>query len=169
MEGVTRAYDADEGRGFVRKRLAALIIVLALVASAVLVVTFLILGPHIEHWVGAAVDAERLTAWAWWTVQWPLLIGSLLFAFGLVLFLAPDDGSQSWRDVLPGAGVAVVSWLVASGGFAVYAAHFGSYNKSWGTLSAVVITLVWLWLAGGALFFGAEVNAEVRRLRRETT
>jgi membrane protein len=169
MEGVTRAYDADEGRGFVRKRLAALVIVLALVASAVLVVTFLILGPHIEHWVGAAVDAERLTAWAWWTVQWPLLIGSLLFAFALVLFLAPDVGSQSWRDVLPGAGVAVVSWLVASAGFAVYAAHFGSYNKSWGTLSAVVITLVWLWLTSGALLFGAEVNAEVRRRRRETT
>jgi membrane protein len=76
-------------------------------------------------------------------------------------------GEQSWKAVLPGAAVAVVGWLVASAGFAIYAAHFGSYNKSWGTLSAVVITLVWLWLTSAALLFGAEVNAEVRRLRDE--
>jgi membrane protein len=56
-------------------------------------------------------------------------------------------------------------FLAASGAFAVYAANFGSYDKSWGTLSAVVITLVWLWLTSAALLFGAEVNAEVRRLR----
>jgi membrane protein len=59
----------------------------------------------------------------------------------------------------------MVIWLVGSGVFAVYAAHFGSYNKSWGTLSAVVITLIWLWLTSAALLLGAEVNAEARRLR----
>src|SRR5262245_52011493 len=64
MEAVTRAYDADEGRDFVRKRLVALAIVVALVISGVLVVTFLVLGPHIEHWLGATVDAERVTGWA---------------------------------------------------------------------------------------------------------
>ena len=56
-------------------------------------------------------------------------------------------------------------WLVASGGFAVYTSHFGSYNKAWGTLSAVVITLIWLWLTSLALLFGAEVNAAVQRRR----
>ena len=79
----------------------------------------------------------------------------------------PDVDRQGWREVAPGAAVAVVVWLVASGGFAVYVASFGSYNKSWGTLSAVVITLVWLWLTSAALLFGAEVNAETRSLRSE--
>jgi membrane protein len=168
MEGVTRAYGEEDGRSFVRRRLVALLIVVALTLSAVLVVTFLVLGPHVEHWVGTALDAERLTAWAWWTAQWPVLIAALLFAFGLVLYLAPDAGSKSWRTVLPGAAVAAVGWLAASGGFALYAAHFGSYNKSWGTLSAVVITLVWLWLTSAALLFGAEVNAEARRQVRRS-
>jgi membrane protein len=68
---------------------------------------------------------------------------------------------------LPGALVAVAVWLVASGGFAVYAANFGSYNKSWGTLSAVVVTLIWLWLTSAALLFGAEVNAAARSLVAE--
>jgi membrane protein len=167
MEAVNRAYDRDDQRGFVRKRLVALLIVLALVLSAFLVVTFLVLGPHVEHWLGAAVDAEGATRWAWWTAQWPILLAALLFAFALVLYLAPDVGDQRWTAVVPGAAVAVVAWLAASGGFALYAAHFGSYNKTWGTLSAVVITLVWLWLTSAALLFGAEVNSVVRGLRDE--
>ena len=61
----------------------------------------------------------------------------------------------------------MVIWLVASGGFAFYAANFGSYNKSWGTLSAVVITLVWLWLTSASLLFGAEINAEANRVAEE--
>jgi membrane protein len=167
MEAVNRAYDRDDERGFVRKRLVALLIVFALVVSAFLVVTFLVLGPHVEHWLGDAMNAERATAWAWWTAQWPILLAALLFAFALVLYLAPDVGDQRWTVVVPGAAVAVVGWLAASAGFALYAAYFGSYNKTWGTLSAVVITLVWLWLTSAALLFGAEVNSEARALREE--
>jgi membrane protein len=167
MQGVTRAYDADDDRGFARKRLVALLIVVALVCCAALVVTLLVLGPHVERWLGAALGAENVTAWTWWTAQWPLLIAALSFAFAAVLYLGPDVAERSWRLALPGALVAVTVWLVASGGFAVYAAHFGSYNKSWGTLSAVVVMLVWLWLTSAALLFGAEVNAAARTVAAE--
>jgi membrane protein len=57
-------------------------------------------------------------------------------------------------------------WIAASGLFAVYTSMFGSYNKTWGSLSAVIVTLVWLWLSSLALLFGAEVNAETERSRR---
>jgi membrane protein len=165
MQGLTRAYDAPDDRGFVRKRAVALLIVVALVVSALLVVGLLILGPHLERWLGSATGAPGVTAWTWWTAQWPLLIGALAFAFAAVLYLGPDVEQRHWKQALPGALVAVVVWLAASGAFAFYAANFGSYNKSWGTLSAVVITLVWLWLTSAALLLGAEVNAAARRLR----
>jgi membrane protein len=58
-------------------------------------------------------------------------------------------------------------WLAASGGLSVYAAYFGSYEKTWGTLAAVIVTLLWLWLTSAALLFGAEVNAQVERLAAE--
>jgi membrane protein len=164
MLGLTRAYDADDERGFVRKRLVALAIVLVLVLGAALVVVLLVLGPHLERWLGSALDAETATAWTWWTVQWPILLGGLLFAFAVVLHLGPDVEQRTWKLITPGAVAAVVLWLVASGGFAIYAANFGSYNKSWGTLSAVVVTLVWLWLTSAAILLGAEINAEARRL-----
>jgi membrane protein len=167
MQGVTRAYDAEDGRGFVRKRFVALLIVVALVACAALVVTLLVLGPHVERWLGSALGAESVTAWTWWTAQWPLLLAALSFAFAAVLYLGPDVEERNWRLAVPGALVAVAVWLVASGGFALYAAHFGSYNKSWGTLSAVVVTLIWLWLTSAALLFGAQVNAAARTLAAE--
>ena len=54
----------------------------------------------------------------------------------------------------PGAVTALVLWLLASSAFAIYTSRFGSYDKSWGTISAVVVTLVWLWLTSAALLFG---------------
>ena len=164
MQGVTRAYGAQDERGFVRKRAVAFLIVVALVGSALLVVGLLILGPHLERWLGSALGAPGVTAWTWWTAQWPLLFAALSFAFAAILYLGPDVEDRDWKSALPGAVVAVVVWLAASGGFALYAANFGSYNKSWGTLSAVVVTLVWLWLTSAALLFGAEVNSATRSL-----
>ena len=163
MQGVTRAYGAQDERGFVRKRAVALLIVVALVGSAVLVVGLLILGPHLERWLGSRLGAPGITAWTWWTAQWPLLFGALSFAFTAILYLAPDVEDRNWKATLPGA-VSPSSVAAASGAFSVYAANFGSYNKSWGTLSAVVVTLVWLWLTSAALLFGAEVNSATSSL-----
>ena len=122
------------------------------------------LGPHLERWIGDAADLPTLTAWLWWGLQWPILIGGLLVAFGVVLYLGPDVDQPEWKWITPGAATALVIWLIASVGLAFYSAHFGSYEKTWGTLSAVVVTLLWLWLTSAALLFGAEINAETRRL-----
>jgi membrane protein len=169
MAGVTRAYGHDDERTFVRRRLTALVVVFALLASTVLVVGLLVLGPHLERWIGSALEAETLTAWTWWTVQWPILVAALLFAFTVVLYLGPDVTPRTWKLVTPGAVTAVVVWLAASGAFALYAARFGSYDKTWGSLSVVVVTLVWLWLTSASLLFGAEVNAEAARLERSAS
>jgi membrane protein len=169
MHGLTTTYDRDDSRGFVRKRLVAFAIVIALVIGAALVLGLLVFGPYLERWIGSATGASGVVTWIWWTVQWPILVGGLLFAFAVVLYLGPDVEDLRWRLVAPGAVTALVVWLAASGGFALYAARFGSYDKTWGTLSAVVVTLVWLWLTSAALLFGAEVNAEVRRLAEKRT
>jgi membrane protein len=167
MQGITSTYDRKDERSFLRKRLLALVIVGCLVLAATLVVGLLVLGPHLEHWLGDAVGSKTLVAWGWWTLQWPILVAGLLFAFAVLLSVGPDAEQPRWKLITPGAVAAVVIWLAASAGFAVYTASFGSYNKTWGTLSAVVILLVWLWLTSAALLFGAEINAEARRLQAE--
>jgi membrane protein len=165
MAALNTAYDRTDERSFVRKRAVALLMAASMGAAVLLVVLVLILGPYVERWFGDALGIEGVTSWLWWVVQWPLLAGGLLFAFATVLYFAPDVEHRRWQFVTPGALVALVVWLVASGGFAVYTSLFSSYNKTWGSLSAVIVTLTWLWLTGLALLFGGELNAEVERSR----
>ena len=164
MWALNLAYDRSETRGFVRRRLvAAGMAVFALVASA-LALGLLVLGPHLSRWIGNAIGNRRATEIVWWAAQWPILIGGLLLAFSVIYYLGPDV-KQKWQFLSFGAVFAVVVWLLASGAFAYYASRFGSYNKAWGSLSAVVVMLTWLWISSVALLLGAEINAEAERSR----
>jgi membrane protein len=160
MTAVNRAQGLDDERSFARKRLVALVVVAALGSALLVVASLVVLGPHIQGWIGRALDAERPVAWTWWTAQWPILLAVLFVAFGVTFALAVDSRHRRWSFTSSGALVAVLGWLVASAAFALYASRFGSYNKTWGSLSAAIVTLVWLWLSSLALLFGAEVNAE---------
>jgi membrane protein len=140
--------------------------VVVAVIAFLLVFGLLIVGPKLSGWIGDALGAEAAVHWAWLLGQWPILILGLLVAFGAVLFLGPNVDHPSWRFFSVGAGLAVGLWLLASGGFAIYLAFFGSYNKTWGSLAAVIIMLTWLWLSSLALLFAAEVDAEAERARR---
>lgn len=165
MTALNLAYDRKDKRSFVRKRLVAVEMAAVIGFAFVLVAVLLILGPHISNWVGGTVHAKSVVSWVWWVAQWPVLLGGLLGAFATLLYLGPDVRHPRWQFLTPGSLVAAFIWLAVSGLFAVYTAKFGSYNKTWGSLSAVIVMLTWLWLTGLALLFGAELNAELERSR----
>lgn len=165
MWALNLAYDREETRGFVRRRIvAAAMAVFALMGSA-LALGLLVLGPHLSRWVGNAVGNKTVVEIVWWVAQWPILIGGLLLAFGVIYYLGPNVRHPNWHFISFGAVFAVVVWLIASGAFAFYASRFGSYNKAWGSLSAVVVMLTWLWISSVALLLGAEINSESERSR----
>lgn len=165
MRAVNRAYDREEGRGFVRQRLVAVQMVIAMGVAFLLVFGLLVLGPVMSGWIGDALNIEGVMGWLWWIVQWPILLVGLLAVFATVLYLGPNVDHPRWRFITPGALFAVVVWLVASGLFAVYTSMFDSYNKTWGSLAAVIVMLTWLWVTGIALLLGAEINSEAERSR----
>ena len=165
MWALNLAYENDEDRGFVKRRLIALAMILCGLVSFALVFVLLILGPHMTGWVGSAVGNTTVVTWVWWTAQWPILLIGLLTMFAIVLYLGPNSDPPSWKFITPGAVFAVVLWLIASAGFAFYTSQFSSYNKAWGSLAAVIIMLTWLWLSALALLIGAEINAETQRSR----
>jgi membrane protein len=139
-------------------------VVFALIGFA-LAFGLLVLGPQLANWIGSAVGAKTVVKIAWWAGQWPLLISGLLLAFAGLMYLAPNVEHPRWRFLTFGGLFAIVLWLVASAAFSFYVSRFGSYNKTWGALSAVVVMLTWLWLSGVALLLGAEINAEAERSR----
>lgn len=171
MWAMNIAYECDETRGFVRRRLVALAMILCGVFAVALVFGLLILGPFVSDWIGRSTGEQTIVSWVWWTAQWPILVVGLMAAFATILWLAPDVSPSRWTFLTPGAVVAVIVWLLASAGFAVYANGFSSYNKTWGALSAAIVMLVWLWLSAVALLVGGEINSEAersRRMRQET-
>lgn len=165
MRAVNSAYDREETRGFLKQRFVAVQMVIGLGVAFLLVFGLLVLGPVISHWIGSALNVEGFIGWVWWIAQWPILIGALLVVFATVLYLAPNVDHPRWHFVTPGALFAVVVWLVASGAFAIYTSKFSSYNKTWGSLAAIIVMLTWLWLSGLSLLLGAEINAETERSR----
>ena len=166
MTAINLAYDRNDQRPFVRKRLVAVELVAVIGIAFLLVAVLLIFGPPLEQLVAAhAGPISGEIGWIWWIAQWPILLTGLLAAFATLLYLGPDVEHPRWYFVSPGSLFAVVVWLAASGAFAFYTSAFSSYNKTWGSLAAVIVMLTWLWLAAIALLLGAEINAEAERSR----
>ncbi len=164
MRAANAVYDVPEGRPFwktVPTRLGITIAVLVLlVASAIIVV---VTGGLARH-AGQILGAGPVAVTVWDIAKWPVLLIFVILMFG-ILFWASPNVRHGLRWVSPGAAVAVVGWLVASGLFAVYIANFGHYNKIYGSLAGVIIFLIWLWISNLAILLGAEFNAELERGR----
>ena len=168
MWSLNLAHGCEETRGFVRGRIVSVLMgVFALLAIALMVVA-LVLGPVISSWIDANAGSRAgdVAGAAWSYGRWPLAAAGLLVSFAVVLHLGPNVPGRRFRLISTGAVFATVAWLVVSAGFAFYANNFSSYNKSWGSLAAVIITLTWLWLSALTLLLGAEVDAEIERAYR---
>jgi membrane protein len=157
-------YDVPEGRPFWKLtplRLGITIVIMVLlVASALIVVVTGGLASKVGHALG--IGSAAVTAWN--IAKWPvlLILVSIMFA---ILYWASPNAKRSFRWVSPGGILAVVLWLIASGLFALYVANFGHYNKVYGSLGAVIIFLIWMWISNVAILLGAEFNAELERGR----
>lgn len=99
-------------------------------------------------------------------IRWPVLAGLVFVALGLVYRFAPARQTPHWHWLSPGTIAAALLWLVGSAGFSFYVARFGSYDKTYGPLGAVVILLMWLYVSAYIVLAGAELNCEIERARR---
>ena len=165
MRGLNRVHGCEETRSFARQRLTALVLLAWALVAVILSFGLLVLGAPLSESLGEAIGAESEVRWLWWALEWPILILGLLAALTAILRVGPACSPPRLGRELTGAGVAVFIWLLASGGFALYAARFGHYGAAWGTLSAVIVLLTWLWLTGLAILIGARVEVEVAQRR----
>jgi len=160
------AYDEREERGLLGLNLLAfaLTLVMILVLSAAAVVT--VLTPIALGFVGLQSLAATLVAW----LRWPLLAAVALLALAILYRFGPCRRAPRWRWLPVGSILAGLLWLGASGLFSFYVSSFGSYNATYGSLGAVIILLVWLYLTALSVILGAGLNAEAeRQTARDTT
>jgi membrane protein len=90
-----------------------------------------------------------------------ILLGS--GGFALVMRYGPDRNPAKWRWLAPGAVIATLLWIVISFGFSLYIAYVSNYNATYGSLSAVVVFIMWLYLSAYGILLGALLNAEIER------
>ncbi|WP_439386676.1 YihY/virulence factor BrkB family protein [Amycolatopsis lexingtonensis] len=101
----------------------------------------------------------------WEIAKWPVIAVLVSLAFALLYWVGPNVRQPGFKWLTPGGLLAVLLWVAASAGFALYVANFGSYNKTYGSLAGVIVFLVWLWISNLAVLLGAELDAELARGR----
>jgi membrane protein len=170
-KALSRAYDLADDRKIVPARAAALGVTVALLLALVAISILLVAGGSIENDILASLPlADTARSWidALSTVgRYVAAILLLMLLFAFIYWIGPDyEQRPRWRWITPGAALAVVVWLLASGGFGWYVANFGSYTDSdspYGPLGSAIVFMLWLQLSMFALLLGAEVNQVLRR------
>ncbi|HEU5335880.1 MAG TPA: YihY/virulence factor BrkB family protein [Terriglobales bacterium] len=161
MDTLNSAYNVREGRSFLRFRAIAVWLTVAIGILMVLALTIVLYGNGIANSVGNLVNLGEVTTWIWKIAQWPVAVFFLLLCFALIYYFGPDVEFPVWHWISPGAVAGVFLWAVVSFGLRVYLHFFNSYTKTYGSLGAVMILLLWFYVTGIAILIGGEVNAEI--------
>jgi membrane protein len=160
-ESLNVAYHVKETRAWWKQRLIAVGLTVAL---AVLIITALVIvlyGGRIADSLATTYGLGGSFTLAWKILQWPIVLAFLFVGFALIYYWAPDLKDQDWRWVTPGSIVAVILWLLVSFAFRLYLHYFNSYSKTYGSLGAVIILMLWFYLTGAAILIGGEVNSDI--------
>jgi membrane protein len=150
-------YNESEKRSFLLVYLYSFILTVASVVCMVLMLALVVVVPVILNFV----NLSGLLAGVFSILRWPLLLVFISPILAALYHFAPSRERPKWRWVNWGAILATVLWLIASLGFSMYVENFGTYNKVYGSLGALVVLLMWFYISAYALLFGAEFSAEM--------
>jgi membrane protein len=166
MNALNVAYDVTERRPGWKRALVSILYTLGLAVIFVLVASLMITGPAVLGWAAQYVGLGSvfITVWTW--IRWPIAAFLLMVVAAIVYYAGPNL-KQPFRLISPGAVLAVSVWILASLAFAFYVQSFADYNKTYGSMGAVVVLLLYFFLSAAVMLFGAEVNAVLARERGE--
>lgn len=159
ISGLNTAYEKRDGRGFIVLNLLSLSFTFGAIVFAVAAVTAAVAAPTLL----AALGLERLESLTW--LRWPVLLAAMVALLSVLYRYGPCRHPVSWRWITPGGLAAALAWLAMSLAFSWYVGHFGHYNRTYGSLGAVIGFMTWIWLSVTVVLFGAELNSEVEKQR----
>jgi membrane protein len=154
------AYDVREGRPYWKKRLPALGLTLLTGVMVTAALVAMALGPRFGLWLSSKLAAGWVFAALWPYIRWAAVAAFTVLSVETIYFLAPNI-KQKFTAQVPGAVLAVLSWIAASWALGWYIRNFAHYNKTFGALGAVVALMLWFYTTAIAIIFGAELNSEL--------
>ena len=159
MQALTVVYEEREERGILTYYGLAVALTIGIGLFAMLSLFLIAVVPAIIGTLPISQDWQERLSW----VRWPLLAVLALLALGLLYRFAPSRREPCWHCFSAGTIVAALLWLIGSAGFSFYVARFSSYDKTYGSLGAVVILLMWFYVTAYIVLAGAELNSEIEK------
>lgn len=167
MDAMNRVYDVPEGRPFWKVRGTAVLLVVGLSVFFIGSIVLLMFGPKIGAAIANVAGLGPFFEMLWNILRWPVILLLLIVALATIYYFGPDVEYRKWRWISPGSVFAIPAWLLLSLAFSYYVNNFGSYNKTYGSIGAVIILLTWLYLSGFIILVGGEINSEIEHASKE--
>ncbi|BCD86414.1 hypothetical protein PSm6_28210 [Pseudomonas solani] len=166
MDAMNRAYDVEEGRPTWKRIPLSVLYTVGVAAFLLAAAGLMVTGPQVMNWLAGQLGIEDVVVLLWNWLRIPVAVLLLMMVVASVYYLLPDV-KQEFRFITPGSVLAVLVWLVASMGFSYYAKNFATYNAMYGSIGAIIILLLYLYISAAVLLFGAELNAVIEHHSRE--
>jgi membrane protein len=161
--GLDVAYDVKDDRKFLKKRLVAFELMVAMLVLGGVATALIVFGAPLGDALRDNLPFGSAFVVLWTVLRWTLGLAALTGLFATIYYLSPNRDTPKWVWVSPGGLLAASIWLVASLGFSFYVSSFGKYGETYGSLAGVVVLLLWLYLTALAVVLGGELNAELER------
>lgn len=165
FEGINIAYNQQNGRNFLWNNVLTFIVTIGALILGGICLLLIAVVPAIVDQLGLL----PIVAGALKFTVWPLLFALLIVALGVIYKIAPARSSPQIRWVSVGSLVAAVLWLIGSGLFSFFVANFSNYEETYGSVAAVVVMMLWLFLTSFVVLLGAEINSEMELQTAEDT
>jgi membrane protein len=166
LVALNRAWGVDETRPWWRIRLRSLTMIVVAAVLIVVALVALLIGPNVLRTIYDWFDLGKVSVKVWAIIRWPIIVTAMLSMLGGMYHFLPNV-KRPLRLFTPGAAVAFGLWITASLLFRVYVSHFNAYAKTYGTLGAAIILLLWLYLSSVTVILGCEVNVIIERLMKK--
>lgn len=166
IEALDIAYDVTDCRPWWRDRLQALLLTFTVGGIGIFLLLMILAGPRFGHFLTLFFPIPESFAMLWPILRWMMTTIMFVIALELMYYLGPH-ARHSFISTLPGAAIAVVVWFLGSFGLSFYLSHLSNYNKTYGSLGAVIGLMLWLYISSLAVLIGAEVNAELGKRNKQ--
>ncbi|MGH9517671.1 MAG: YihY/virulence factor BrkB family protein [Terriglobales bacterium] len=154
-------YEVKESRSFIKVRAISFALTIAISVLIILALIVVLSGGYLADKAGAYFGLRDAAVETWKILQWPVAVAFVTLAFSTIYYFAPDLEEQHWYWITPGSIFGVLLWIAASFGFRAYLHFFNTYSRTYGSLGAVMILLMWLYVTGFAFLLGGEINAQI--------
>lgn len=158
IKGVNKAHDIKETRSFIKRSIIAIIFTFVLVMVIILTLAMLVFGDIIGSYLLTVLPFHKAIIFMWNIVRYGIVVFMMVGVFASIYRFTPAKKIK-WKQVIPGAVVSTVGWIVVSLAFSYYVNNFSNYSRLYGSLGAVFILMTWIYITSMILIVGAEINS----------